>query len=91
METEVLGENLSQCHFICHESNMTWLVQTGSPQIQKKDCFLNWETISVLFWRFTILLRCLPPFGITWNFNFAIALSSNWSHKMLLFSDTVSL
>jgi hypothetical protein len=23
-ETEVLGENLSQCHFVDHEFHMTW-------------------------------------------------------------------
>jgi hypothetical protein len=32
-ETEVLGRNLPQCHYVHHESDMTWRgLETGPPR-----------------------------------------------------------
>jgi hypothetical protein len=32
-ETEVLGENLSQCRYVHHKSHMTWpALETGPPR-----------------------------------------------------------
>jgi hypothetical protein len=38
-ETEVLGENLSQRHFVHHKTHATWpgLEQTGPPRLEASD------------------------------------------------------
>jgi hypothetical protein len=37
-ETELLGENLPQCHFVHQKSHMTWAVlEPGPPQWEAGD------------------------------------------------------
>jgi hypothetical protein len=37
-ETEALGENVPQCHFIHHKSHMTWpALQPGPPRREAGD------------------------------------------------------
>jgi hypothetical protein len=51
-ETEVLGENLPQCHFVYHKSHMTWLGSNrghrgGKPATNR----LSYGTaLSVIYW-----------------------------------------
>jgi hypothetical protein len=37
-ETEVVGENLIQCHFVHHKSHMTWAgLEPGPPRWETSD------------------------------------------------------
>jgi hypothetical protein len=51
-ETEVLAENLPQCHFVHHKSHMSWLGSNpsrggGKPATNRLSCG---ATLSVIYW-----------------------------------------
>jgi hypothetical protein len=45
-ETEVLGENLPQCHFVHHKFHMTWPgLEPGPSEITKCQVINQWSSV----------------------------------------------
>jgi hypothetical protein len=59
-ETEVLGENMPQCHFVHHTSHMTWSgFEPGSPELWH---YLIWTLQNRIVPSFHRFSRNLSPF-----------------------------